>query len=96
MTKSVINSAQNFLTVIDDKRTYRIVDIRFLLKRHPPAAVIAFLKQLRSEYSAKLQTLIRENKTDPEINDLVARNFRVKMAITTISKAMKDNRQEAA
>ena len=28
--------------------------------------------------------LIKKNKTDPKINELVAKNFRIKMAINTI------------
>jgi len=96
MTKSVINNAQDFLTVVDEKRVYQIVNIELLLRKHPPTAVIAFLKQLRSENSQRLRKVIKQNKTDPEVNDLVARNFRLKMAITTITKAMKDKGQEAA
>ena len=96
MTKSTINTAQDFLTVVDEKRVYQIVNIELLLRKHPPTAVIAFLKQLRSENSQRLRKVIKQNKTDPEVNELVARNFRLKMAITTITKAMKDKGQEAA
>jgi hypothetical protein len=31
--------------------------------------------------------LIKNNKTDPKINELVAKNFRIKMAINTIKNA---------
>ena len=50
-------------------------------------AVIAFLEQLRSEYKKELSDLIKSNKTDPKINELVAKNFRIKMAINTIKNA---------
>ena len=96
MGKKVIHAVQEFLTVVDEKRVYQIVNVELLLKRHPPQAVIAFLQQLKSEYSAEMGKLIKHNKTDRRIDDLVAKNWRVKMAITTITKAMKDNRQEAA
>jgi hypothetical protein len=31
-----------------------------------------------------LKQLLKGNKTDPRINELVAKNFRIKMAINTI------------
>jgi hypothetical protein len=63
------------------------VNVEFLLRRHPPEAVIAFLQQLRNEYQKELGQLIRKNKTDARINELVAKNFRIKMAINTIKNA---------
>jgi hypothetical protein len=84
MTKKIINQVQDFLTVVGEDRVYQIVDVGILLKRHPPEAVIAFLNQLRSEYKKELGELIKINKTDPKINDLLAKNWRIKMAINTI------------
>jgi len=84
MTKRVINEVQDYLTVCGEDRVYQIVNVERLLRRHPPEAVIAFLQQLRREYSKKLSGLIKNNKTDPKINELVANNFRIKMAINTI------------
>ena len=69
------------------KSLSQIVNVELLLRRHPPDAVIAFLDQLRSEYKKELGDLIKNNKTDPKINDLVAKNFRIKMAINTIKNA---------
>jgi hypothetical protein len=87
MTKKVINEVQSYLTIISNERTYQIVNVELLLRRHPPEAVIAFLEQLRSEYKKELGDLIKNNKTDPKINELVAKNFRIKMAINTIKNA---------
>jgi hypothetical protein len=87
MTKKVINTVQNFLTVVGEDRVYQIVNVELLLRRHPPEAVIAFLDQLRSEYKKELGDLIKNNKTNPKINELVAKNFRIKMAINTIKNA---------
>jgi hypothetical protein len=92
--KKVINQVQDFLTIVGEERVYQIVNVEILLKRHPPEAVIAFLRQLRSEYSRELSDLIRDNKTNPRINELVAKNFRIKMAINTI-KNDKEVRQVA-
>jgi hypothetical protein len=87
MTKKVISAVQEFLTVVADDKCYQIVNVEFLLKRHPPEAVIAFLDQLRTEYKKQLGQLIKDNKTDEKINELVAKNFRLKMAINTIKNA---------
>ena len=87
MTKRVINDVQDYLTVVGEDKVYQIVNVELLLRRHPPEAVIAFLQQLRSEYQKELSQLIKRNKTDARINELVAKNFRIKMAINTIKNA---------
>ena len=87
MTKRKIDQVQEFLTVCGENRVYQIVNVELLLRRHPPEAVIAFLDQLRMEYKKELGQLIKNNKTDPKINELVAKNFRIKMAINTIKNA---------
>jgi hypothetical protein len=87
MTKKIINQVQDYLTIVGEDRVYQIVNVGLILRRHPPEAVVKFLQQLRSEYSKELSELIKNNKTDPKINDLVAKNFRIKMAINTIKNA---------
>ena len=87
MTKRVINEVQEYLTICGENRVYQIVNVELLLRRHPPEAVIAFLDQLRMEYKKELGQLIKNNKTDEKINELVAKNFRLKMAISTIKNA---------
>ena len=93
MTKKVINHVQEFLTIIDDGKVYQIVNVELILRRHPPDAVIAFLKELQSDYKKELAKLIKTDKTDSRINELVAKAFRIKMAINTIKnyeKGVKD------
>jgi hypothetical protein len=87
MTKKVISTVQEYLTVITSDKFYQIVNVELLLRRHPPEAVIAFLDQLRNEYRKKLGQLIKDNKTDSRINDLLAKNWRIKMAIITIKNS---------
>ena len=87
MTKKIISTVQEYLTVVGEDKIYQIVNVELLLRRHPPEAVIAFLDQLRSEYQKQLGQLIKNNKTDVRINELVAKNFRIKMAINTIKNA---------
>ena len=87
MTKKVISNVQEYLTVVSEDKCYQIVNVELLLRRHPPEAVIAFLDQLRNEYKKELGELIKINKTDSRINDLLAKNWRIKMAINTIKNA---------
>lgn len=96
MTKKIIGQVQDFLTVVGEDRVYQIVNVELLLKRHPPEAVIGFLDLLREDYKKELSRLLKGNRTDPKINDLVAKNFRLKMAITTIRNASKGEENEAA
>ena len=83
MTKRAINDVQSFLTYVetDGDRTYQIVNVCLLLRRHPPEAVITFLQELQKDYGKALSKLIQEDKTNSQINELVAKRFRVKMAI---------------
>jgi hypothetical protein len=93
MTKRVINHVQEFLTIIDDDKIYQIVNVELLLRRHPSGSVIAFLKELQSDYKKELSKLIKTDRTDSRINELVAKSFRIKMAINTIKnyeKGVKD------
>ena len=87
MTKKIISTVQEYLTVVGEDKVYQIVNVELLLRRHPPEAVIAFLDQLRNEYKKELSQLIKESKTSSRINELVAKNFRIKMAINTIKNA---------
>ena len=87
MTKKIINDVQDYLTVVSEDKVYQIVNVELLLRRHSGVAVIAFLNQLRSEYQKEMKKLIKNNKTDPKINEFVAKNFRLRMAINTIKNA---------
>ena len=90
MTKKIINQVQEFLTYCGEDRVYQIVNVEVLLKRHPPEAVIGFLILLREDYKKELRELLATNKTDARINELVAKNFRIKMAINTIKNASRE------
>jgi len=93
MTKRAINDVQSFLTFMqsDGDRVYQIVNVELLLRRHPPDAVIAFLQELNKDYGKALSRLIQEDKTSSQINELVAKRFRIKMAINTIRNLEKED-----
>ena len=93
MTKRAIHDVQSFLTFMqsDGDRVYQIVNVELLLRRHPPDAVIAFLQELNKDYGKALSKLIQEDKTSSQINELVAKRFRIKMAINTIRNLEKED-----
>ena len=95
MTKRAINDVQSFLTFMtaDGNRVYQIVNVELLLRRHPSEAVVSFLQELHKDYSKELSKLIQADKTNSMINELVAKRFRIKMAINTIKNS---DREEAA
>jgi len=95
MTKRVINEVQEYLTICGEDRVYQIVNVEMLLKKHPGDAVIGFLNLLRDDYKKELKQLIQTNKTDPRINELVAKNFRIRMAINTIKNDKKEVKNAA-
>jgi len=92
MTKRAISDVQSFLTFVETEgnRVYQIVNVELLLRRHPPEAVITFLKELHKDYGKSLSQLIQDDKTHSRINELVAKRFRIKMAINTIRNHEKD------
>ena len=95
MTKRVINEVQEYLTICGEDRVYQIVNVERLLKKHPGEAVIGFLNLLREDYKKELKQLIKDNKTNPKINELVAKNFRIRMAINTIKNSKKEVKNAA-
>ena len=88
MTKKVVDAAQQYLTVVREERASHIVDIQMLFKRHPPERVPKLLRDLHTDCRKELRRLIGRDKTDPNINELVAKCFRLKMAINTIRNGM--------
>jgi hypothetical protein len=75
-------------------RVYQIVNVELLLRRHPPEAVVSFLQELHKDYGKALSKIIQEDNTSSQVNELVAKRFRIKMAINTIRNYSKE--REAA
>ncbi len=85
MTKEIIQTAQEYLTVATKENGKRkIMDIDQLLENHSSEEVISLLKIFLKEKQIALRDFILEDKTKPEIDETVAVMFRVTMAIKTI------------
>ncbi len=74
----------------DGNRVFQIVNVELLLRRHPPEAVISFLRELHKDHGKELGRLMREDATNSKVNELVAWRFRIKMAINTIRNFIKE------
>ena len=94
MTKRVINQVRDYVTIITEDRVYQICPVEMLLRQHTPEAVVGFLELLRADYKKELREILKDNKTHPKINHLVVLNFRLRMAIKTIQKALREVKRE--
>jgi hypothetical protein len=84
MTQEKIKEAQEFLTLVNEDRIKRIIDIQMLLTWHPESVVLAFMKNLLREKQKVLKGLIARDKKNPKINETIAAMFRLYMAIKTL------------
>ena len=87
MTNQVIETVQDYLTMISDNKVKRIIDAKSLINRHPLRTVITFLEDLAKKKEEMLEELLQEDKTSSMINETIATVFRLNMAIETIQKS---------
>ena len=84
MTREIIQTAQDYLTIKENGKNRKIVDIDRLLRSHPSKEIIDFLKTILKEKQIALRHFILADKTKKEIDETVAVMFRVTMAIKII------------
>jgi hypothetical protein len=85
-----VREAQAYLTLVNENRVKRIVDIEPLLARHPRESVLFFLKELYKEKELALKEIIQADKTSSRVNDLIVAMFRIRMAMKTIQRDGKE------
>jgi len=86
MTSNTLRQAQAYLTVNHQDRVRRIVDIRILLRNHELREILDFMKELFRETEKKLKYLMTRDVTNPEIDRLVPRLWRIYMSIAVLEK----------
>ena len=91
MTNQIIETVQDYLTMITDNRVKRIIDVKALMERHPIKVVVCLLEDLTRQKESMLEELLKEDKTSSIINETIATVFRLNMAIETIQTC---NKQE--
>ena len=84
MRKDIIYEAQQYLTIEKDDRLKQIINIEDLLNKHSVKKVVGFLKQYLHEKETELKNLIRTDKTEKKVDELIATVFRTHMAIETL------------
>jgi hypothetical protein len=90
MSEQTVREAQAYLTLVNENRVKRIVDIEPLLARHPRESVLFFLKELYKEKELALKEIIQADKTSSRVNDLIVAMFRIRMAMKTIQRDGKE------
>jgi hypothetical protein len=87
MTGNAIQVIQDYLTISNGNgETRKMVDVEFLLKRHPPLLVIGLLRGLFKKKEEKLVYLVDLDKSRMEIDRIIGEMFRLHMAIRMIKK----------
>lgn len=86
MTREMIQIAQEYLTMRENGRTKKIVDLDRLMRTHPSQEVIDFLRTILKEKQIALRDFILADKTKKEIDETVSVMFRVTMAIKTLEE----------
>jgi hypothetical protein len=89
MREQTLKQAQEFLTIVHNGETKRIIDIELLVKRHQRETILSFLKGLLKEKQKALKEQVADDKTDCSINETIAAIFRIYMAIQTLEREEK-------
>jgi len=91
MRPFLIHKAQECLTIRDGHNTRTLFDIKSLFAQHDPEQVIQILKRLSEKYQVKLTGLALIDKSNPEIDVLLARMFRIFMTIRVIEEDLMED-----
>jgi hypothetical protein len=86
MNDKWINKAQEYLTVVKDGQKQLIVKIAYLSENHSRQEIIRFLKDFIRGKEKELRELILGDKSNCQIDKIIAVMFRVHMAIMTLEK----------
>jgi hypothetical protein len=84
MNREIIFTAQDYLTIKENGKNRKIVDVERLLRSHPSKEVIDFLKTILKEKQIALKDYVLADKTKKEIDETVSVMFRVTMAIKVL------------
>jgi hypothetical protein len=84
MNREIISTAQDYLTIKENGKSRKIVDIDRLLKSHSSQEVIDFLKTILKEKQIALGDYVLADKTKKEIDETVSVMFRITMAIKVL------------
>lgn len=81
-----LRESQDYLTIAKDGQKQLIVGIAYLSENHSHEEIIRFLKDYLREKEKELRELILGDKSNCQIDKIVAVMFRIHMAIMTLEK----------
>jgi hypothetical protein len=84
MTKEIITTAQDYLTIKENGKNRKIVDVVQLIKTHSSEEVVDFLKTILKEKQIALKDYVLADKTSSEIDKVVGVLFRITMSIKVL------------
>jgi hypothetical protein len=91
MRPFLIHKAQECLIVREGHHQRKIFNLEPLFAQHDPEQVIQILKRLSEKYQVKLTGLALIDKSNPEIDVLLARMFRIFMTIRVIEEDLMED-----
>ena len=81
-----MKEAQDYLTIVKEGKTHLLVGIAYLSENHSIQEIIRFLKEYLRDKEKEFKQLLIEDKTSPQVDQLIAVIFRLQMAIMTLQK----------
>jgi hypothetical protein len=80
MNDDIMTQAQEYLTL----NGHQILNIELFVKRRDSESLVLTLKELQKNYQKHLKRKITSDRTDPKINELIVKIFRINMAVKTL------------
>ena len=86
MDDHTIQEAQEYLTINHANFSWKIADIRFLIKNNSVDGALIELYKIYKDYKRRLVFLVNHDKTSAYVDQTVSGVFRIHMAIKTIER----------
>ena len=80
MNEEIMTQAQEYLTL----NGRQIMNIELFVKRRDSENLVLTLKELQKNFQKHLKRKITSDRTDPKINELIVKIFRINMAVKTL------------
>ena len=81
-----IQLAQEYLTITEDDRKIKIIDVEELVQKIPSASVVEFLEELLKDKMRIIKDLAVQDRTNQKLDKTVASCFRIKMALNNLKE----------
>ncbi len=86
MNQINIQLAQEYLTVTEDDRKIKIIDVEELVQKIPSASVVEYLEELLRDKMRIIKNLAVQDRTNQKLDKTVASFLRIKMALNNLKE----------